>query len=80
LIHFRDYEANPALDKYDETMLDEEQYEPLTFEQRQAAESEMSQRTKKKRKVVSRAPQRRLPNAIADESSDGLLLEIFLSV
>lgn len=44
----RDYRAIPALDRYDANVMDDEDYEGMTMEERQAAEAELRRRDRER--------------------------------
>ena len=69
-----DYAPNDALDKYDETMLDDAEYEPLTYEQRREAELLMKGGNANKKKSKKRNKETtistRVPIALQFEEQD----------
>lgn len=53
-LFYRDYRAIPALDRYDQEGLDEDDYSELSENQRQAAEREMRQRDREEGVLTGR--------------------------
>lgn len=49
----RDYEERPELDFYDETMLDQNEYDDITGADRRAAEAEIKARGKGKKSAIA---------------------------
>lgn len=61
MICYRDYQANPQLDRYEERGLDEEDYDPLDLATRNAVDAQL-----RRRDVEIRRREGRLANAFMD--------------
>mmetsp|Transcript_69419 Transcript_69419/g.203740 ORF Transcript_69419/g.203740 Transcript_69419/m.203740 type:complete len:899 (-) Transcript_69419:431-3127(-) len=67
----RDYEAAPEEDQYDPDMLDEEAHEPITLEQRMAADKAMKQRDAQERRRRRGMQLESSPSPSPERSEDG---------